>query len=833
MAITFQTEDALLVIPGAYAKYTVQQNNSGLSTTGVLALIGEATKGPHFSLEENLQENFFGADQLGDVVAKYGSGPLVDAFRASVVPSLDPDITTSPSGYILIKTNDSDKASSNLTATDLSTYGTLYDKSYGELGNLIYYTATAETSEVKPTTGLFTFLFAQNGYTITLRANGGVAQSVSITSLMTPASFASTVDGLTGIDGTGGADRSLLTAPDIGELVTVGVSGNDVTITNGSGTWTNTPSVGDTLYIPSGSAFEGAGNENRGSYVVTSATTSVIGATKLIDDAGVVGTLTPPIAVASTAIVAATDIQAWAPVAITLTGSTVIDGIGKTLEINEVTVGGLTSLAYDLSTTPVDWISKTGAPAILESTSEYSVSLNVNRQFDNIQEELVAGGQVALELGYTGTTATVTVTSTTLSTSRTGGTGADLTINLSQFPTLNDLASYINAQTGYQARVGSSAVGQLPPSTLDKVSAQGICTTFGNYTGLVKNDAYKFGKVVNENSVLVQLGNPAAAASKGLPVVVSNNTYLSGGTLGATTSTGFQDAVDALESVKCNFVVPLFSRDASEDIVDGLTDSGSSYTIDGVHAAIKTHCQKMSTLKKRRNRQGFVSRKDTFTNDKDSANNVAFFRVNHTFQDVRALSSGGVAQFQPWMNSAFAAAMQAAGFYKPMFNKVLNINGAIQAAGDFKYDNDSHLEDALLNGLLTIKRREDGAFVYVADNTTYTTDSNFVFNSIQAIYLADTASLTAAERAERAFVGKSVAEISASLVATFFKGIMQDFMRLRIIAPSDDAPAGFKNLVIRIQGNVILVSATLKLATGIYFVPISFLIEPVSQTATG
>ena len=75
MAKSLVTDAGTLFIPGAYAKYTVQSANAGLATTGVLMLVGEADAGPDWSLEEDLEENSFGPDQLTAVIAKYKSGP--------------------------------------------------------------------------------------------------------------------------------------------------------------------------------------------------------------------------------------------------------------------------------------------------------------------------------------------------------------------------------------------------------------------------------------------------------------------------------------------------------------------------------------------------------------------------------------------------------------------------------------------------------------------------------------------------------------------------------------------------------------------------------------
>jgi hypothetical protein len=84
---------------------------------------------------------------------------------------------------------------------------------------------------------------------------------------------------------------------------------------------------------------------------------------------------------------------------------------------------------------------------------------------------------------------------------------------------------------------------------------------------------------------------------------------------------------------------------------------------------------------------------------------------------------------------------------------------------------------------------------------------------------------------EQAFVGQSLADVSASLAMSTLEGIMENLRRLKLIAFSDDAPKGFKNPVIRITGPSMVVSAEVKVATGLYFIPITFQITQVQQSA--
>lgn len=835
MAQQFVTEDGTLIVPGAYPKITVQTNNSGLATTGILMLVGESDSGPDFKKEADLDSNSFAPDSLSDMQAKYGSGSLVDAFRAACSPSSD--LSGSFSRAVIVKTNPSTKASNTLLNTASSTYATLFAKREGKAGNLISYAVVAKVAEVVPTTGAFTWVEPVATSSAEVRLNGGAALPVSISAGMTPAAAQAAFDALAGVDCTGGVDRVILTVSGTLALDANPASlpgANNITLTR-SIAWNVTPSVGDALTIPSGSVVAGGSSQNVGSYVIVAVTSSVITATKLADGtAGTPGVITSPVDVGAASIVGVTDAKAWSPLVISATAAAVNDGSGKSLEIAEVTGGSdlLSRFVYNLSATPVTWVSKTGAAVLLSSASEYKAELDLARASDNVQEAIVAGGDIALQVSYVGTTATLTIDKANDAwyTTVVGGSGASIpSFKLSDFATVADIAAYINSQTGYKAQTFTSSIGQLSPFALDS-GTFGIASKWGALNGRVKVDAYKF-LIAMAASGIVQLNSPAAAASAGLPAVKSVS-YLIGGTKAGTLASTYVDALTALEGVQGNFVVPLFSRDASLDITAGLTESSSTYQIDAINLATKAHVLKMSTVKARHNRQAFLSKEDTFVNQKQAAGNLASARCSLAFEDFKQIGGDGtIVQFQPWMGAVLAAAMQAAGFYKAIFNKSITTAGVVHAAGDYNPKADSNVEDALVSGLLPARKSLSNGFIFDSDQTTYQKDSNFVYNSIQAMYAADVIALSTAQRMQGAFVGASTADVTAAIGLSFLEGIMADFLTLKLIAASDDAPKGFKNAKVRINGGAMIVEVEIKLAGAIYFIPISFLVSAVSQSA--
>jgi hypothetical protein len=986
MALSYIDDSgAVIYQPGAYPKYTVVNNQVGLSTSGVMVLVGEAMQGPSFAQESDITQNVYGPGQLAAVRTKYGSGNIVDAFSALAVPSKDPQITGAAQAIYILKTNQGGLASTSMTRAGLAAYRKAQSNFYGASGNGTGLSVTQSQAEVPATTGLFAFaslptnLSTSRTQIVNVRVNGGAnttfTQTVTsaITGLVSPVTFAASMAALTpSMLVTGGVDRLVMTGitatsslaisatnatgvivvtlsgaatswatiPTPGDMLIIAANteysnsadsilingantnqgtfvvtaatattitaklmqsdttaahtltsktatavsatpANDLKIISGitatnvtgtdrglitgqtgtlialavnnvtqvvtatiTGTWATTPAVGDYFRINSGSVLAGAGSVNVGWYQITASTSSTIIATRLSNSAVLV-------AVSATAIVTpATDAQTLRPA---------IDGVSKVLAISDgsAATDSLQTSTFTAAGATTAWLqSATQAPIV--SASDLVVSINTTNPVSNLSEAFPVGGNAVLAIGYNGTTATMTVTSTnTITTSVTGGTGSNLSVAYTNYLTLGALAAWINAQPGYSCAVTLAAFKNLPCYVLDQGTFN-ICTnvagtsTVTSFGVRIKKDAYEVLQI-NSQSQLVDLtdaatgymvimggvlagGIPAngqyVTTGSGLPEVAAQ-TFLTGGTLGSTSNTDIANAILALQKLRCNFAVPLFSRDASLDVQAGLTDPASSYTIASINAAFSTSVLFSSQLKRRRSRQAFLSIKDTFANAKIAAQTIANARCSMGFQDVRLLaSSGSIQSFQPWMGAVITAAMQAAGFYKPIFNKILNINSAYQAAGDFLPTDSDAVDQALQAGLMVIVPDDTGvAYKFLADYTTYATDSNFVYSSIQAVYVADVIALSTAAQLEKQYVGQSLADISAAMMLSSLAGIMKNFVRLKLIAPSDQAPAGYLNAQIDINGPTAKVSFTVFEATGLYFIPINFFIQPVQQSA--
>lgn len=487
-------------------------------------------------------------------------------------------------------------------------------------------------------------------------------------------------------------------------------------------------------------------------------------------------------------------------------------GWGKSFELIDSTPGDLAAIEHQAG--------------LVVSSQEPEVQIDINRQDTGINESFLAEAEVALLIGYEGTTASLNITSTALTTTVTGGAGGNLNIQLADYVTIATLAEYINSQAGYTCSVVAAST-QTSPSRLDRVTSVNIASSEAGLTpGRIKKSVANVQDAMAQSAVL----DAAITATAGLPDVTSNPVFLTGGTKGATTAADVVAAISELEGVDVNFVIPLMSRDATADIADGLTDAASTYTIDAVNAAVKSHVLKMSTAKIKKHRSAFLSFWGTYSEAKAKAGSLANARVSLAMQRTSQTdASGNVVNFLPWHTACIAAGMQAAGFYKSITNKFANVISFTDPSG-FDSGNPGDIEDAIDSGLLFLERGVVGN-KWVVDQTTYGIDTNFVYNSIQAMYAADLVALDLADSFQTAFVGQSLADVDASTALSFLASKMDQYKKQKLIAASDDAPLGFLNASVQISGPIMEIFVEIKLATAILFIPINIEISQVTSAA--
>jgi len=920
MAININFNGLTIRKPGSYSRTSVNLTGGfPIAATGLVGIIGEADTGIPGSADD-IRSNFYSPEQFTEVIEKYKSGAIVDAFRLLIQPSNDDRIVNGAQRIFIYKTNESLQASGSLPTA----YGTVDSRNYGFDQNTISFQVEEAQAEVGPAFASFNFIPDENtASALGMRINGGALLSQAIAAAKLPDGFVSdfvAAFGGSGMTATGGTDRQIFTGVGGQTLEILFTDGLVATINIAAGTLDNVPSVGDTLYIPAGSAIDGGAGENVGGYLITAASATQITALKLADPLQAGDDVSPAVALG-----AITDLQAFAPIDISYTGTTP-DGVGAAIEmfsgsgaavlLEELLYGGSdkgilnATLVADGSTlaiaipsagkieltidssfaaipavgdiltikpgsilkgaananvgnylitaatalkieatkfsgTPVavsatdiaaisdaevfkGITSNSAAPLTTFSGSEPKVTIAVDRQSDDKSEDSVSlGGNIVLKIGYDGTTADCTINAINLVTSIGGGSGSALTIKLADYDTIQALVDYIDAQTGYTAEVGSNVYAQLAPSVLDRVSAIDICAEYdGAMPGRIKKDS----KDIQDFFDASELVSLDRALYVGLPDIMASATFLTGGAKGGTSAASASSGIDEMQKVRVNSIVPLFSRDATADILDELTEPSSTYQIAAINAAAKSHTLLMSNTQKRSERNAYCSFKGTFNDTITEANSLASSRVQLALQDAKILKIDGTLDWvNPWGIAAICAGMQAgAPVGEPMTFKYINVSGIRHSDFDPATEYDSAIE----NGLLFAEQPDDGGFRIVVGNTTYAQDSSFVYNRISVMYAADTVAYNLRQQLERIFVGVNSAIADAESIKNTCVAILNTFLEAGIIKGDDTNDGkGYKNLIVRLEGNIAYVDVTITPAQGIDFIPISIVLDNIRESA--
>lgn len=458
--------------------------------------------------------------------------------------------------------------------------------------------------------------------------------------------------------------------------------------------------------------------------------------------------------------------------------------------------------------------------------AEPSATITLNQTRDGISESDSLGGAVVMSIGHDGTggvtSASVTIDATNIILTTNLG-----SVNLpkSGFAVLSQIVDEINLASygGWSAELSSSLYNQLSPNVLDQVATVGALSPTSAKPARLKKDSSDVGDFF-EASIMASLETPA---TKGLPDTILE-TLLAGGARGGTSPASIVAALEKFEKFHVNSVIPLFSWDATSDIADGLTDATSTYTIDGIHQAVKTHISLMKTTKRRSERQGYLSLKDSFANCQTKASNLADGRLQLMIQDIRqANAQGNIKWFQPWaLACLIAGARGGAPIGEPMTFKFMNASGIRQTAQPMStpdanivtdFDPDLQSDVAIISGITFLENPQTGGFRTVVDNTTYGRDGNFVFNRANVIYAGDIVAFNFRNSLEAVFVGKKNT-VSVADIAGVASTILNGFLTQGITVSTSDAPQGFKNLVIRLEGNTISVEVIIKIVEGIDFI---------------
>lgn len=516
-----------------------------------------------------------------------------------------------------------------------------------------------------------------------------------------------------------------------------------------TGAWATTPKAGDLVRIARGSLLAGATDKNVGYFLVKSSGSKSL-------------TLTHLYAGMTTEAVAAS----------------ILNGANDTLTWDQGFVSTSTSARR------------------IDSSAERKVSVEATRESDGASTPGTAiGGNCVFEIGYydaAATACTLTIDSQRRMTITPTGAGSAFTVPLRKYDTLSELVTFLNTQDGITAKVSTPQNRSLSVDVLDQVTGADILDGQATpaYNGKIKKDYHDWGRFFEDNFGLLTWRAGGLSEKAGLPDADTNAQFLDGATLGSTSSAAVQSGLDAGLKIDVRHVIPLFSRDAAQDILDGLTDPDSGYSIDAIHASVRSHVATASSTLNRKRRFGMLSFDGSFEDSKTKVGEVSFERCQMTFQRHGATSGlGDLETFLPWISACAAAAGRSqAVLGTSLLRKPLLLSSAEHYGEtslftstlnqDFDPDDRGQLEEAIEAGLLTLRAVQGfGVRVESPDLSTRSRENDpkaWVFERVNVQFTIDEV-LDTVERTLENFIGERQSDVPVAVVRQAIENVLRTF----------------------------------------------------------
>lgn len=384
--------------------------------------------------------------------------------------------------------------------------------------------------------------------------------------------------------------------------------------------------------------------------------------------------------------------------------------------------------------------------------------------FDNVYRK---------SLTITHATATGTVTNTSATKQLVLSVGS-ITIDLNTYPTIGELAAYINSQSGYSAVVEP---GQENKSSLELDGTTAVTLLGG---GVFQSTVQAILDTMNFNSNYVTAEAINATNNRLIPDNVATAVYFTGGSEGTYTGTEWATALTALEAEDVQFI-------ATPD---------SSNTI---HASIKTHCEAMSAVTGRKERQFLVGNAwgttvDNAVTESKTLNSKWGMKVynGYTQYDV----NGVIQNYDASYTACLLLGMACAGaINEPLTFKKLNVISLEKKLSK------TDLEKLIENGVCPVAYNSQTLPHIVRQVNTYQTD-DLKWNEFSMVKEMGFVSRDLRDYLEQLFVGKPGSSLYGGVIRGAVEARLARYTDLGIFS-KDSNGVSWWNVSISLAGDTV------------------------------
>jgi len=356
-----------------------------------------------------------------------------------------------------------------------------------------------------------------------------------------------------------------------------------------------------------------------------------------------------------------------------------------------------------------------------------------------------------------------------------------ISINLNDYDTIGNLATYINGIASFTC-VPIAGQENAKPIELDGITAQSIATAY-----VAQSTFQAILDGVNAGSSRLMAIDVSATNSRVIPANLAVS-YLASGSDGAYTSSEWTAALLALEAEDIQFIATP-STDAA------------------VHASIKAHCQTMSGVAGRHERQfllGGVWKTGTLATAISTATAAAIVLNSpnglFAFNGGKQRDVNGVIQNYP---ASYAACMlmgikMGLGINQPLTFKELDF---IELEWNLS---DSSLETLLKNGVAAINYAPNGVPRLVRQFNTYQTN-DLKYNEFSVVTEMYFVSRDLRIFLENLFIGKPATEVVGGALANIVESRLMMYTEMGVFITHPTERRAWWNVVVGISGDVVTI----------------------------
>lgn len=428
-----------------------------------------------------------------------------------------------------------------------------------------------------------------------------------------------------------------------------------------------------------------------------------------------------------------------------------------------------------------------------------------------------------------GTAASLTITDTTFTTTVTGASADNLNISLANYSTIGQLFTYLEGTGKYAVSYDTSTSGV---NVLPTIQSLNPLAQFDNITNVsIQTAPVQLSNTVQALVTYINSGSvPYVTATRGVnPVAISTanisnasltngvNIYFTGGSDGTSLTTDWSNAINSLQTVDCQVVVPVTDQAAIHAMaaahVEYMSTTGNEPRVAVVGGALGEYQSSASVPT-----QTILNRAIALNSSRVVLCSPGIQRYNS--QGIPTLFSS--AYNAVLFGSMLAAVPQGTPLTHKSYSNILSLEVNYTAAD---------IISLLENGVAPTKYKKNAGYFIVQSLTTWQGAPNFANNEISVVLAIDAVTIAVQNALNSQLIGSILDPTTISQAVSITETVLINSQNSGFIVGNTASPA-FKNISASGSGDVITVQFQMSPAIPANYINVSISAVPFSGTVS-